>query len=142
MNRDQAAEEFARMLYRVGIEQAYRTFFASIDNPVGHNKEQRLKISHWYASKGFEEQQLINTILRKAMALSVFGIAVNFDGDAGYEEVDNKFAEFVVSLRMYGSLEEEEVGAPTEFVEICPTNGGENIHDIFMSLVDEANGES
>ena len=139
MDREQAAEEFARMLYRVGVVEAYEVFFEGMARPAGHQKAKWQGIQDWYVSKGAEEQQLVNTILKEVLIGSVFGLAVNFDGAAGYEEVDNKFAEFVVSLRLYGSLEEEEVGTATEYVEICPASGGEDIHDIFMSLVDEAN---
>ena len=140
MEKEQAAEAFAQMLYNVGVVGAYEMFFEGMESTFGHEKVKWQKIRDWYTSKDSEEQQLVNTILKEVLTASAFHLAVRFDGAAGYEEFDDKIGEFAVSLRLYDDPEDvdAEVMTPLQSIGICPTESGEMIHDIFMNLVDEA----
>ena len=136
MDRNTAAEAFAKMLFQVGVEEGRQAFFASLDNPTGQDKRTWEKVKQWYGNKTDEEQQFISFIVKEAIVQAVHEIAVNFDGAAGYDYVGERPIEFAVALRVYDSIEAAELGRADETIEICPTLHGVDSHDLFINMAD------
>src|SRR5579871_4533868 len=138
MERNAAAEEFAKMLYQEGIEEALRAFYDLLDNPTGPQKRLWQQAKDWHASHTEERKALIRFLFKEAMVAAIFKVAVHFDGASGYEYVGERPAEFAVALQIYNNLDEAEEGNPQEIIAICPNPGGTDVHDLFLSFVDES----
>ena len=136
MDRNKAAEEFAKMLFQVGVEEGSQAFFASLESPTGQDKRTWEEVKHWHGNKTDEEKQFIGFIVKEAIIQAIHGIAVNFDGAAGYDYIDERPIEFAVALRVYDSIDAVEIGDSNETIEICPTVHGADVHDIFINLAD------
>ncbi|MCW3099907.1 MAG: hypothetical protein JWL77_5525 [Chthonomonadaceae bacterium] len=136
MDRNAAAEEFGKMLYAVGIERGQGLFYDMMETPGGQDKQTWEKIKKWYADQPEEAKTLLQFMIKEAMISSVFELAVSFDGASGYHEVGVHRAEFAVSLRIFESDAALENETPDATIEICPTTHGEDVHDIFLNLID------
>lgn len=137
MERNEAAEQFAKMLYTVGIEEGRNAFYASLEHPVGQHREEWEKAKNWYANQIEEERGFVNFLIREAMTLAVHGIAVRLDGASGYEYHNNNPIDYCVALRVYQNDSDAESDVPAQVIDICPTTYGEDVHDILLELVDK-----
>lgn len=142
MNRSLAAEEFARMLFQVGVEGGINALFDSLNTPVGVHKQTWEKIKRWHENQTDEVRALFRFAVKEAAVLAVFGIAVHLDGASGYHFIDDRPSEFTISLNVYENHDAAREGIPLETVAICPTKFGEDVHDIFLSVVGEVETEN
>jgi hypothetical protein len=90
-----------------------------------------------YETENQAGRELFRFAVKEAMILSIFGVAAHFDGASGYDPIGDRVGEFAVALNVYRSLEDTTPQGLEETVQICPTRRGEDVHDIFMNLVDE-----
>jgi len=138
MDRDAAAEMLVKMLYTAGVEEGLSAFFRSLNHPCGQQEGIWQQAREWHASQTEAEKEILRALVKEAMILAVFGVAVHFDGASGYDYVGERPAEFAVALQIYSNLDEAEEGNPQEIIAICPTNDGENVHDHFLDFVDKS----
>ncbi len=138
MDKDTAAEEFAKMLFRVGVEEGLETFFDSLGAPGGQNKKAWEDAKQWYENESEEGKRFVRFVAKEAIIRAVFGLAVNFDGATGYSYVGERPIEYVIAMRVYESVDVIGLNSPDETIEICPTTHGDDVHDIFLNLVDKA----
>src|SRR5687767_1375168 len=132
MNRNAAAEEFAKVLFRGGVEEGVKAFFDVMSEPMGHQRDKWERLRRWYESEDEEDRGILRVAIKDAMVLAVFGVAVHLDGaSGGYIEVEEGIGELAVALNIYGSEKALDARTPKETIEICPTRRGEDVHDIF-----------
>lgn len=139
MDRTQAAEAFAKALFSVGVERSMDALSEGLSNPGGKNKAEWEQAKSLYDGQTDEGRAVLRFMLKEASVLSSFGIAVFLDGASGYYDVEEQPAEFTVAMNLYKSV--EETRTPREIVLVCPVKNGEDVHDIFMDLVEEAEAE-
>jgi hypothetical protein len=137
LERNQAAEEFAKLLVEVGVQQGNDALFESLNRPLGPHKEAWAHAKEWYDSQPDGIQELVRFLTREAMVMALFGVAVHLDGGGGYRFVGDRVAEFTVGMNVYRNAEQASLGVWDEAVEICPTKRGEEVHDIFLSRLGE-----
>jgi len=138
MDRNTAAEEFAKMLFQVGVKESLEGFYDSLDTPGGQNKKTWEDVRKWHENETDEVRRFVRFIVKEAIVLSVHGLAVNLDGASGYNYVGEHPIEYAVTMRTYQSIDAIENHSPRETIEICPTTHGEDVHDIFLYFVDQA----
>jgi hypothetical protein len=124
------------MFVRAGVTEVVPTVLSWLDEPLGYKKHLWQQAHDWFATKSDDDKQMIQFLVREAAASAAVGIAVEFDGAAGFEDVEGKAAEFVVSLRVYRDRHYQPNDVAQEIVEICPPSHGEEVHDIVMNLLD------
>ncbi len=136
MDRSKAAEEFAKALFSVGVERSVEAFSDGLSTPGGKDKSLWEQAKSLYESQTDEGKAVIRFMVKEASVLSAFGVAVFLDGASGYWDAEGQPAEFTVALNIYDNVEEAQT--LTETVQVCPVKDAEDVHDIFMDLVDEA----
>src|SRR5947207_1893323 len=134
MDREVAATEFARVLFKLGVERSLTVFSNCITRPTGKDREAWHRMQGWQESLDPKGRELFDFAVRKAMVLAVFAVATHLDGDSGYLPVDDRVGRLAVALNLYSTPEESFERSPEEVVQICPTLSGEDVHDIFMNL--------
>jgi hypothetical protein len=137
MDREAAAEKFAAMLFREGVEEGLKAFFDGIENPLGHQGKKWERIRRLLHSQSEEGKRTFRLAIAEAMTLAVFGIAVHLDGASGGIEMGDRSGRFAAALNIYGSWKDSWKQPPEETVQICPTFEGEDVHDLFMDLADQ-----
>ena len=136
MDRNTAAEKFAQMLFDMGIQEGFNTLLGVMSHPTGTHKQQWITVKAWYDSISSEEKERIHFLLRQMSVFSVTGIAAFLDGVVGYVDTDGNPAEFSVALHTYRDYDAAEKNQPEEVIPICPTQFGEEVNDILLSIID------
>jgi len=138
MDRNAAAEHFAKMLLEVGVQGTLRDLYEMMDDPIGPDKAKWQEASKWHEDLSAEGKQHVRFLVENAIITALFRVAVNFDGAQGFREADAHQIDFAVNMRIYKSKETVANERPDETIEICPTMHGDEVHDIFLNLVDDA----
>ena len=141
MNRNTAAEKFAEMLLNMGVKESINTLFDAMSHPTGTRKQQWTDVQAWYESRTQEDKDSIRFLIKEATVFSAVGIAAFLDGIVRYVDAEGKPAEFAVALQIYQDYDAASKKDYTEVIPICPTQRGEDVHDILLSLLDDINVE-
>lgn len=142
MDRDQAAEEFVRMVVKVGLEQAFQALQNTLHHPVGIAQEKWKEIGSWYHQRNVQEQKNIDEIIREAIILSLHGILVSFDGAREFHFADDKPMDFTVVANLYADTDAAIDGMPLESIQIAPPTEGLDLHDIFYYHIEGSGSET
>jgi hypothetical protein len=137
MDRNQATEEFARVLFQVGIQERSVGFYEMFQYPAAPQKDKWTQIKEWYESQTEEQQHLFAFLIREAMVFAVFGLAAYLDSASGYHFVGERPVDFAIAMQVYNNLDDAMEGNVEERIEFCPNPDGEYIHDILLNLVDQ-----
>lgn len=140
IDRGMAAAKLAEVFYIVGVERGVESVFASLRRPGGQDKQKWETIRQWYDSQPDEVKELLKFVVEEATILTAFGLLVYLDGDTEDPLIGDHVAEFVVSARLYLNEDQLDAGNVEQVIEVCPTIGGDAVHDLFLDLVDEARG--
>ena len=139
MYKNTGSEQFARMLFEVGVERGLQGMYDLMENPPHQEKETWAKVKEWYGNQSEESKQIVRFMAKEAIIFAVFELEVNFDGAAGNRVWGEHQVDFAVNMRVYESEEAVENETPDTTIAVCPTTRGEDVHDIFLDLVDESN---
>jgi len=142
MDKDKAAEEFSKMLFQQGFQGSLESVASSLQEPpVGSRLIEWEAAKKWCDRLDERDKSALSFLLTRVSVSAIFGIACFLDGASGYQSIegyDSQPADFIVSLRTYKDVTSYEMQVPAETIQVCPTEHGEDVHDIFLSLVDEA----
>jgi hypothetical protein len=138
MDRNAAAEELAKILANVGIEGGLDTFYKTLNSPLRRKDRMWETARIWCESQPDEVEKIVQFMLRQAVVVSVVGLAVHFDGAAGYEMIEDRPAELAVSFLLYDTIDDAMEGRIAESIQVCPKESGEEIHDILLDIVDRS----
>jgi len=132
MDREKAAEAFARMAYESGVQQGLGAVSEFLEGRGSAGEEWR-KAGEWTRSLPTENRRMLTFLLRQAAVQAVTGVLVNLDGASGYCHVDGRPVEFSVGM---APVEAEVSAIPGErdTVTIVPAACGEDLHDIFFHI--------
>ncbi len=138
-SRKEAAELFAQMVFDSGYREGVKAPFDAMAEPLGHEKEKWQKAAETFARLDDEEKACFRFLLGEAVHAALFHVLVDLDGASGYHEIGGRDAEFTLGLRIFDSTSaDSETGPVAEEIAIARTEEGEDLHDIFAGLVDDA----
>jgi hypothetical protein len=134
MNQLTAKNGVAQELYRVGVKEAVDSTVDLLVHPTQYGRTNVNSLGSWYRGLNAVERAFANQLIRETAVMSVFGITVMLDGDAGPLEIDGEDAKAVLLLGRVSADTRADINEPT--IPICPTLSGENLHDLFLDVVD------
>lgn len=139
MTIEEAAETFCRMVLEHGFNAALND---TMDGLHGTNGRGRWgNIQEWFANLDAKQQSHINFVLKEAVTASLFHVLVCLDGDSLFG-TDEQPVVFSMSVRRFKDFDHLFDGEFIDSKEISPwLENGDRLHDIFMNLIDEQNGD-
>jgi hypothetical protein len=138
MDREKAAEIFVRHIYDTSISGAMHQVDEMIDDPIGYKKGKWEMASHFFADLTPFEQEVLKFIIKESLVISLHKFLSSLDGVTGFYESNNCTMQYSVYLDLFEDVENAIIGNAFESIKISPTERGEDLHDIFMGLHDEA----
>jgi hypothetical protein len=134
MDRLTVKDGFAKELYRVGVKRTVDSVSNLLTHPTQRGMSNLDSLGNWYRGLNVVERSFAEQLIRESAIMSTFGLAVMFDGGAGPLEIADTYATPVVMISFTEDLEEAD--RDTDAIHICPTLRGEELHDLFLDVVD------
>lgn len=138
MTRNHAAEEFTKAVLEHGYFGGIKVVEDLLNQPPTTREGNWEKASQWFQELTPEKRELVRALIKQTVAVSLESLLVFLDGAAGYHYAAEKPVVFRLRADLFSSVETAEHHEIEAIIEICPTTQGEDLHDIFFHLVEEA----
>ncbi len=136
MDRNEAAIEFAKVLFQQGVISTIEAINDIIESPDQFKGEAWGDVRRLVTQLDSAQASALSYLVRRTAIMSTHQIACQLDGVTEYHYVDDQPVEFVLSMRR-GDIEDS-IDEQVELIQICPTESGYEVHDLLMELVDSA----
>jgi hypothetical protein len=136
MNINDANSEFVTELYRVAVEDAEKDFFEQMAMPPSRRNDEWQQFIRWFAEQDESTKAMVKFAVQESVIGSAYNVCILFDGSSGYWEGQGKVGEFKVQLDVYDNYDMIDAKTLSEHFLIDPNETNEEMHDIFLSLVD------
>ena len=138
MDREKAAEIFVRHIYDTSVSGAIRQVYDMINDPIGYKKKKWEMARDFFAELTPAEQDILRFVIKESLVISLHKFLSSLDGVAGFYESNDCTMQYSLYLELFEDVENAIIGNASESIKISPTERGEDLHDIFMGLHDEA----
>jgi len=139
MDREAAAEIFTRVLADNYIVAGFDEILDTLSDPSagGFLAKDYVEPSRWFNALDREGQEHVKFLVREGLLSALHGVLVLADGATGAIEINDKIGALKLDVLIYNDDDEGVVGEPIETITLAPTETGMDLHDLFMSHVDE-----
>lgn len=140
LNRDQAVALFMKALILHARNGTIREVLSVLSNgPPGRQPpEAKLALHRWFQTLDSQGQRFVSQVIQEAVDAALFSTLVLLDGAAGGYPVEGEVSDFALYLQTYQDWEARKVDSPQISVRLNPPTTTEDLHDIFLWMLDSA----
>lgn len=130
------------MVFRQGYVVGAAAVWETIEHPVGVDQSRWEEIARWFKQSPEESRGNIRFLVEEAIVYALHGVLASLDGVTEFHYVSDQPCEFTLAMRLYP---DEDAAARAEVsteIQISPTERGEDLHDLFLNLLDASRASS